>query len=124
MTHHAKSNRGIGLIEVVMAILVLVIVMIGGSVSFFHARNQIHLEKQSRAAVQLASQRVEELKAANYDDLAVGDMVETIALDDLSCRRKTVTELIGDYKKLEVSTTWTRKDREHTVSLVTYIAPK
>jgi Tfp pilus assembly protein PilV len=124
MRHNSKSNRGVGLIEVVIAIMILVIVMIGGSLSFFHARNQIHLQKQSRAAVQLTSQKLEELKAANYDDIAVGDANENLALDDLSCRRKIEAELVGAYKKVKVTTTWTRKDREHNVSLVTFIAPK
>ena len=124
MRHNSKSNRGVGLIEVVVAIMILVIVMIGGSLSFFHARNQVHLQKQSRAAVQLTSQKLEELKAANYDDIAAGDANENLALDDLSCRRKIEAELVGAYKKVKVTTTWTRKDREHSVSLVTFIAPK
>ena len=124
MRHISKSNRGVGLIEVVVAIMILVIVMIGGSLSFFHARNQIHLQKQSREVVQLTSQKLEELKAANYEDIAVGEPDENLALDDLSCRRKIEAELVGAYKKVKVTTTWTRKDREHNVSLVTFIAPK
>lgn len=125
MPNVLKSQRGTSLVEVVLAILILTIVIVGGSLTYFHARGQIHLRKQSRAAVQLASQRMEELKAENYENVIVGETEENIALDDLSCRRHTETILIDDsYKKVKVTTFWQQKGMEYDVSLVTFIAPK
>ena len=124
MSHSSKSNRGFGLIEVVVATLILLIVIVGGSLCFFHARNQIHVRKQSRAAVQLTSQKLEELRADNYDDIAEGDTVEKLFLDDLACRQSTEILVVDDYKKVKVTTSWQHRGMPHDVSLVTFIVPK
>ena len=112
-----------GIIEVTVAIFILIIVIIGGFMSFFHARGQVHVRKQSRAALHLACQKLEDLKAGNYTNITVGSSEENINLVDLACRRKIQTDLVDSCKKVKVTTFWHQKGREHSVSLVTYIAP-
>ena len=124
MPNILKSKKGTGLIEVVVAILILVIVIIGGSFFFAYARSQIHLRKHYRVAVQLAAQKLEELKAGNYNDIEGDETEESISLEDLSYSRSAEIEDVGLYKKVKVNIHWEQMNREHNVSLATFIAPK
>ena len=65
-----KSQGGFSLIEVIIALVILVIVILGGGLYFFYGRLGINREGYRRAALELASQRLEELKAADYLDIA------------------------------------------------------
>jgi len=62
-----SSKDGFSLIEVLIALLILVIVILGGGAYFFYGRLGINREGYRRAALELASQRLEELKAATSD---------------------------------------------------------
>jgi len=65
-----KSEDGFSLIEVLIALLILVIVILGGGLYFFYGRLGINREGYRRAALELSSQRLEELKAAIWNDIA------------------------------------------------------
>lgn len=119
-----KSKRGTSLVEVMVAVLILTIVMLGGS--FFHVAStgQINLRKQYRVASQLAAQKLEELKAGNYDAIAIGEAKDSLSLDGLSCSRNTVVEDVGSFKQVRVTVQWGQVGKERNVSLVTLIAPK
>jgi len=67
-----KSKKGVALVEVIVAILIFAIVIIGGSFLFASGRNQINLRERYRVAVQLAAGKLEELKAGNYYDIEEG----------------------------------------------------
>ncbi len=86
--------------------------------------NQINLREQYRAASRLAGQKLEELKAGSYDDIATGDATDSVSLEDSSYSRSTVTEDLGSYKNVVVTVNWGPEGMEHNVSLVTLIAPK
>ena len=120
-----KPVAAFTLIEVMTAILIVTIVIAGGSFLFVTGRNQVNLQKHYRAATQLAAQKLEELKAGNYGDIVVGDTQDPpISLEDLSYNRSTLTEDVGLYKKVTVTVSWGQTGNEHNVSLVTFIAPK
>jgi hypothetical protein len=72
----------------------------------------------------LAGQKLEELKAGDFDAIATGEVTESISLEDLSYSRSTVTEDLGLYKKVVVTVNWGPVGMERNVSLVTLIAPK
>lgn len=72
-----NSEDGFSLIEVLIALLILVIVILGGGLYFFYGRLGINREGYRRAALELVSQRLEELKAARWNDIAPGENDET-----------------------------------------------
>ena len=119
-----KSAAAVTLIEVMVAVLIVTIVIIGGSLLFVTGRSQINQQKQYRAATYLAAQKLEELKAGNYGAITVGDTEESLSLEDLSYSRSTHTEDAGSYKEVTVTVSWGLTGNEHNVSLVTSIAPK
>jgi len=64
------NNRGTTLIEVMLALLIIALVILGGGMFFFYGRLNIIREAHRRAALLVASQRLEALKAADWDDIA------------------------------------------------------
>ena len=122
-----KVSKAFTLIELMLAILILTIVIAGGSFLFVGGRSQINLQKHYRVATQLAAQKLEELKADNtvsYDSIVVGETEQSLSLEDLSYSRSTRIENVGLYKKARVTVRWGQIGNEHNVSLVTFIAPK
>jgi Tfp pilus assembly protein PilV len=120
-----KSNKsGVSLIEVIIAVLITTIVMLGGSMFFASSTGQISLREQYRAASRLACQKLEELKAADYDTVVVGTVTDNVTLESTNYNRSVVTQDLGSYKEVTVTLTWGPVDREKSTSLVTYIAPK
>lgn len=63
---------GFSLIEVLIALVILVIVILGGGLYFFYGRLGINREGYRRVALVVTSQRLEQLKAANYLEIALG----------------------------------------------------
>jgi prepilin-type N-terminal cleavage/methylation domain-containing protein len=119
-----KPVAAFTLIEVMTAILIVTIVIAGGSFLFVTGRGQVSLQKHYRAATLLAAQKLEELKAGAYSDIVVGDDSNSIPLEDLSYTRSTHAENAGSYKEVTVTVSWGPTGNAHNVSLVTFIAPK
>ncbi len=114
-----KSEDGFSLIEVLIALLILVIVILGGGLYFFYGRLGINREGYRRAALELGSQRLEELKAANYDDIS-GNNETTDNLPSGTITTQVQDQ--GDYKEITVTVTW-GDNPGNKVELVTLIAP-
>lgn len=119
-----KSKKGTSLVEVMTAALILAIVVLGGSFFYVASTNQINLREQYRAASRLAGQKLEELKAGSYDDAAIGEVEDSLTLENSTYSRSAVTEDLGSYKKVVVTVNWGPAGMERNVSLVTLIAPK
>ncbi len=64
------NNRGTTLVEVMIALLIIALVILGGGMFFFYGRLNIIREAHRRAALLVASQRLEALKAADWIDIA------------------------------------------------------
>ena len=111
------NNRGTTLIEVMIALLIIALVILGGGMFFFYGRINIVRESHRRAALLIASQRVEALKAADWDLIAhnplsyqpyyithssdwalnLSETKETITVDNLSDgERVTEAEWVDD----------------------------
>jgi len=112
------------LIEMVVAMLILSILIIGAHYHFVYGRGQIALRRNYRAALLLAAQKLEGLKACNYNDITVSKTQETLALGEYSCNRSTDVNDVSLYKKINVQIDWNQMGRDHNVSLDTFIAPK
>ena len=63
------SKSGATLVEVVVALFIIALVILGGGMFFFHGRVAIIREAHRRAALLVASQRLEALKAADYSEV-------------------------------------------------------
>jgi len=66
-----NSENGFTLVEVLVALFIIALVIMGGGMFFFYGRVNIVREAHRRAAVLVASQRLEELKGAEWDDIAL-----------------------------------------------------
>jgi Tfp pilus assembly protein PilV len=120
------------LVEVMVAIVILTIVLIGTSSMYVSGRRQIIKQGQYQEAVHLTSQKLEEIKAIGYFGIAQGEQEEELALRGLTCQRHTKIEptaaptagLPNPCKKVTVTTRWTDTAADqHEVKLVTYIGP-
>jgi prepilin-type N-terminal cleavage/methylation domain-containing protein len=118
-----KPVAAFTLIEVMAAILIVTIVIAGGSFIFVTGRGQINLQKHYRAATLLAAQKLEKLKAGPYGSIVAGDTGENLSLEDLSYTRSTHTVNAGLYKEVTVTVSWGPTGNVHNVSMVTCIAP-
>jgi type II secretory pathway pseudopilin PulG len=147
------SKTGATLIELVVALLIIALVILGGGMFFFYGRVNIIREAHRRAALLIASQRVEALKAANWEDIALdppsydpyyltnssGWSINTsetkdtgVEVDDLS-DGEMLTEAQWedddgtgdsyDYLKITVTVEWS-DSTTNTVNLTTLIAPQ
>jgi len=65
------NNRGTTLVEVMIALLIIALVILGGGMFFFYGRLNIVREAHRRAALLITNQRLEALKAADWDDIAL-----------------------------------------------------
>ncbi len=118
------SKKGTSLVEVMTAVLISTIVILGGSFFYVGSTNQINLREQYRAASRLAGQKLEELKADNYDDVTIGELKDSLTLESSTYSRSVVTEDLGSYKKIVVTVNWGPVGMERNISLATLIAPK
>ena len=123
MTAVRNLKKGTTLVEVMIAALILIIVIMGGSFFYVASTNKINLREQYRVASRLAAQKIEDLKAGNYGDIAIGETTDS-PLDSGVYSRSTVTEDMVTYKKVSVTVNWTTGVNTHNANLATFIAPK
>ncbi len=124
-------RRGVTLIEVMLAVLILAIALIGTSSTYVTGRRFIVDQRYYRAAAQLASQKLEELEASSYDNIGDVNEVEDLSVDGLAYQRRTQTVLTATptaevpkpCKKATVTIVWSTAGCQHQARLVTYIGP-
>lgn len=126
MAKNHKSAAAFSLVEITVAILIVAIVVAGGSYLFITGKNQVSLQKHYRAATQLASQRLEVLKAGSYTDINSNSVSDSNTLEGVIYTRDVNTVDSGTYKQVTVNVHW--KEGLHgqfdrNVNLVTIIAP-
>ena len=119
-----KSKKGTSLIEVMVAILIFTIVIVGCSFLLAFGRSQISIQEHYQVATQLAVQKLEELKAGDYYAIPEGQTREDISLEDLPYTRFTDIKDSGLYKKVSVAVQWEQTGNQRSVDLVTFIGPK
>lgn len=120
-----KSKKGMTLIEVMLSLLILLIVVMGSSFLFAYGRGQISLRENYRLALQLASQKLEQLKADDYSNIEEGELSEKLSVGNLkNCTLSTLTLDRGSYKNVRTVVCWEQGGTKHNVSLVTLIVPE
>lgn len=108
-----RTESGISLVEVVVAIVILAVVILGAVTFMATGRVGVERATQKRAAAQLAAERLERARAGGYDALDDDDGTTTYNSVTYTWTL-TVTTLRADpvdpdsmYKQMEVSVTWT-----------------
>jgi hypothetical protein len=115
-----------------LAITVLLIVLLGTSTTYVTGRRQIVGQRYYQAAAQLASQKLEDVKALGYAGLAEGEQDEDFSIYGLDYQRHTVIQLTAEPTveiprpcyKVTVTIRWTGTAQDnHQSSFATYIGP-
>jgi Tfp pilus assembly protein PilV len=118
------SQQGMTLIEAMFAILILLIVIIGSSYLFAYGKGQVSLRENYRSALELACQKLEQIKADDYDNIQQGETNENLSLGSLPCTVSTQVQDSNSYKNITTIVCWTQMGEQHDISLVTSIAPE
>ena len=111
------------LTEVMVAILIVTIVVTGGSYLFITGQNSVKMQKHYRAAAHLAAQKLEELKASSYSSVLAGTDSDDVPLEEKTYTLTTEVVDSGSYKEITVTVTWQEGRLTRTVDLVTLVAP-
>lgn len=95
---NSKDQDGMTLVEVVVAILIFLIIMLGGMNYFILPQSNIIKEKKKRLAIFAAHQKLEELTAKSYDELtvALNEKGKSIKIGSYAAKRKTTIAYIDD----------------------------
>lgn len=119
-----NRKRGVTLVEVMVAIMIFVIVMVGGFVFFFYGRVHIAHSNHKRMALELTKERIEMWKADDYSEIE--DKVENdteLLLGGIQFTRNTSFPTPAlNYKEVTVTTSWVERGTTYKVPLVTIIA--
>ncbi len=130
-------RSGVTLVELAVAILVMIISLLGVSSAYVSGKKQIIKQAQYLQAVNLACEKLEDVKAQGYSTLKVDedneqDTNEELSLSGLTFVRHTSTKLSAEpsvdvpnpCKKVTVTVQWTGQASDtHEVTLATYIGP-
>ncbi len=119
-----NRETGVTLIEVMVAIMIFTIVMVGGFVFFFYGRTYIAHSNHQRMALELSKEKIEICKAFGYDS-AIDEPVTGAPLGGIQFSRSVSVVAKTDsgvYKELTVATSWTERGNNYNVQLVTIIA--
>ncbi len=119
-----KLKKGTSLIEVMFASLILLIVITGNSYLTVYGKGQISLRENYRSALQLATQKLEQVKADDYYNIQEGETKENFSLGSLPCTVSTQIQDSNSYKNVMTIVCWTQMGKQCDVSLVTSIAPE
>ena len=132
-----NSQKGFTIIEVLVALFIIALIIMGGGMFFFYGRVNIVREAHRRAAVLVASQRLEELKGADYSEVnsLPPSAEQFVDVDNLIGDPPTGPTMVTqawyvndeggtseDYVKVMVTVNWV-DSRSNSVSLTTLIAP-
>jgi Tfp pilus assembly protein PilV len=126
-----QFRGGVTLIEVMLAIAILIISVVGTSLMYASGRRFLVGQQHYRMAVQLASQKLEQLKASGYDNIGEGEEEKEFSIDGLTYLRHTQVELSADptadvpkpCKKAAVTIVWSSGADQHETQLVIHIGP-
>ena len=118
------KKKGVTLVEVMVAILIFTIVMLGGLVFFFYGRTYISQSNHERMALELTKEKIELWKADDYSHIA-NQNESSISLGGTQFSRSTsVVERTGTggvYKEITVTTSWQQTGTTYNVQLLTII---
>ncbi len=124
-------QKGTTFFEIMVAIAILLMALIGGSSMHAMGRSQLITQQRCQAAIHLASSQLEGLRAMGYDGLDVGEQQNEIATGGQTYLCRTYTQLTAEptaqdprpCKQITVFVGWSRGEQQHLFSLATYVGP-
>ena len=110
-----KGNHGFTLLEVLIGIIILSVGLLGMAALTVGIINGNTFSKNSSTATTLAQDKMEELRAQNYSDVA-GETKASLASPFANYKRQVVvdTATLTDMQIVTVTVYWTAKDGEHS----------
>jgi len=144
------GRSGTTLVEAMLAIVILLIMALGGAGFIFYSSGQIAVEKNKRVAMEFANARLEEMRFAPYADIVqylpqdhdahkikkdeIGEWVmgegENVTINNMSLPVVTTVQYVDedggfpsyDYLKVDVEVGYSPRDVFQKVRLVTFIS--
>lgn len=113
------NKKGITLVEVLVAIIIFAVVMLGGFVFFYYGRVHISHSNHQRMALELDKEKIEICRA-----VGCGDPTENILLGGVQFTRSislSDEDEEDGYAELTVTTSWQERGNTYSVQLVTII---
>ncbi|MBZ0167340.1 MAG: prepilin-type N-terminal cleavage/methylation domain-containing protein [Candidatus Omnitrophica bacterium] len=121
-----SNQLGFTLIEIMVSILLLAITLTGGMVLYHNAEQIMALMVHKKVAMELADEKMEEVRNTKYVLLTVGEATESsLAITGLPASRKTVvSEPASNLKEVRVEVNWNEAGAgaAKSVELVSYVA--
>ncbi len=117
------KKNGVTLIEVMVAIVIFLIVVLGGFAFFFYGRTHISRSNHQRMALELTKERLELWKADDYSNIMT-QPDPSVPLGGIQFNRNTtiVDHPVDGYKEVTVTISWQERGNPCSVQLVTIIA--
>ncbi len=121
MADAPQSARGFSLIEVVLAVTILAIALLGVISAFGVSHQDVTFDSRASRAVQLAQAKVEELKSGPFPPLAGTQTTEAYTLS------WSVTSVgfgagVADLQRLAVTVTWPQPVRPGRYELAAFLS--
>jgi type IV pilus assembly protein PilV len=110
--YRIRNNKGFTLIEIMVAIFILVVALLGVAGVTVSVINGNAFSKDITSATTLAQDKIEELK-----DTAYGSIVSGSDTSSIYTRTWTVTSPITDSKTIVVVVSWSRGGNTRNVTL-------
>ena len=124
------KKAGFTLVEVIVATIILVISLLGGTAFFFLNRNNLSRANLQRLATWCAVYKIEQLKSMPYSDLVLitsPTIENNLPISGYYFNRTTVPVVGPNYTQETVSVSWVQGNLPSsltTLSLTTYISDR
>jgi len=124
-----RSQEGIGLIEVIVAMLIFGIGITAAMRTLPQSNRATTRSRNLTTATNLAQEKIEELMGSRFNDpdMAAGNHVDTLnPLNTIFTREWTVTDStpVPDMKRVDVTVTYMSGDNDNSATLTTYITSR
>jgi len=115
-TMKKQNQRGFTLIEVLTALFILSVVLLGMSSMVFSVMRATAQSKEMAAATTLLQDKMESLKNASVSSLTSGS--DSINLGNITYLRQWAISTVGNLKTITVTVNWASRG-SHNVSVTT-----